>query len=327
MNVSELIQAVRDLYPIDVKRLDDAAIVRSANTHIRSLFRVQLEANESYHNCEIQVAKDQFKETRRNVFDVTLPSWASRIGNVGKRTNGAADVTLSPWAIDNSGADVRELSPKDPSRRGEAWEVWGNKAIRLTGFSEAIDLTVEVAKLPAKLLRATIDAESGAEDGLVLPEVLGLGVLETEPGAYINAQFRVTSLAADAAGATRNTLGDYRVGVDSFPYSEEYPDDRRTEIQLDSAWTDGLVVGDVVESVVELADEHTHLVTLTVLQDIFQSTNNKSGLRSIGDELRHEMGLFQVSIKPRTTQYPTIARLSRTLTGGAPRSTDRADNY
>lgn len=304
MNQSELLQDVRDLVPYDAATLPDDLILRFADRVIESCVRKQIEQNEGWHNAAINLYRDDFRQVHRTEWDHQLPRWVERIVDVTERTADGGARRLSPWEV-NSAESLRERVGRSRSNDIQSgWQFSGSKILRLRNFPAAIDIEVRVAKVPAGLIKGAIDYQHEETDHFYLPQSLTFGTEAKGKGAYIGAQFEVTSSTGEA-------FGDFRVGVASHPNRE--PDTsgtRRHDIQVAAPWSEELEVGAVFESIPEIGDSHARLVVYKVAQAIFQRHNNTKGLRSIADDLTEQWSLFVTTVTPRQNQEPTIVRRS-----------------
>ncbi|MCP3960852.1 MAG: hypothetical protein GY719_23655 [bacterium] len=299
MILSELLQSERDLIKQVAKDLPDAELCRLSDLVIASLVRRQIEVNQGYHNCEINIAKEEFNQTSGDEWDVQMPSWTMRIVDVKGRTPGGDPALQSPWESeqhDNRGSRLRRSVQGDFN---SGWQHIGD-LLRLRRTSGPEDLALRIAKRPARMFKATVDVRQDESVSFLLPVSLDIGSPEIERGAYIGSRIMCSQSAGES-------MGEYLICTASVPFSSGPGSDTRTRIYMANGNSADLEVGDVIESMVPI-DSANRLVVLMVARSVFERDGNTKGIRAIGDDLEREKELYMEFITPRQVQTPSFAR-------------------
>lgn len=320
MILSQFVAECQDLLDDPgAQRYPIATIIRNGDRSLRGLFRTMVQANKEYSNFTLCVQKEVAVELLDNVFQYRLPTWILHVVDVYVRDGtGTAETSFSPYRW-TGGANVRfgEKIPKYSSTEYPHWTWEGNHTLRLWNFTSAQELVLSVAVRPAKMLKGKLTTTPNAQNALWLPPAPSFGEVELEEGAYINAEFQVTTTAVTNAA----TYGDVRRCI----YSNAADTSTGSRLHLcvfDANWTATLAVDDQIESVLSIPDEHTRLLVLKTAQACFQKKNNSSGLKAIAMEMMEEERKFQAfATTPRDRQGPTY--LKRGLRPQPPYNPDR----
>lgn len=312
MLLTDLIQLVRDEVPQAQKNFDDNRITRLASLHVQSLCRKQYQADQGYHNCWVNIFAEDWRETHTSIYEVALPGWVERINDARELQAGDYVDQRSPWATVIPEAQLGELLPiYQTGEYGYGWEFAGTDIIRLIGYAEPKSITLRVVKLPAPLIKFTVDLQHDEHNKLYLAKTLTLGSEARERGSYINSRFNVVDgpTLADSENSDAYSLGDFHVGVDSHQ-NVDADDGRRHEVQLSSPFSagDGLKVGEVVETAPEIQGAHGRLLVLLIAADIHREQGNVKQMQMLATELNREWQMFTETITPRQTQGPFVAK-------------------
>lgn len=306
MNVTELLQRVRDYAPEVGGDLTDELVVRILDKTILSLTRLMVQRNEGYFNTEILVHASDFVNTQQDVWDYRHPTWITNIVECRRATfTGGGLKTMFP--AERGVLDFREdvLAVAEHTHRQGGWEWFNENTLRLRDTSQALDLVVRVAKKPAPLFKGVIATKHSILSKLYMPTTLALGVEELEQGRYLDTQVEITSSSGKALGQRRSVTADN-------PHAQSSGSTRLHELRLDRTLAEAPVVGDTIESIMEIDETHSELVVLKAAKALFQRRNNTKGLRSIRDDLAEQMGMFISTVTPRQVQEPGILRMGTT---------------
>lgn len=307
MNVSGFVSECSDLlddpkntlYPI-------ATLIRAGDRQLRGLFRTLTETNSEYSNFSMCIQK----EAATKVFDATweyrLPTWIVNVVGVYYRLNEAtSESTFSPykWTTLGTAAKGNKI-PKHAAVGLPHWSWQGNHTLRLEKFTTAQELVIEVAARPPKMVKGKIATANTSQSAFYMPPTPSFGELEIEEGAYINAEFQVTS----TSNVNATQYGDIRRCIYSNA-STIVSSTRYHELTMDAAWTATLAVDDVIESVLAIPDEHTRLLVLRVGMACAQKRNNTALMKAIMTEMPSEEQKFKdYATPPRDKGGPTFIK-------------------
>lgn len=315
MILTDLLQAIRDVVKQGQASAPDAELLRQADMVIASLARKQVESNQGYYNCELNLAESDFHQTASDEWDAQLPSWVLRVVDLKERTPGADPAVQSPWESGSEDRWTQRVRRSVQSNAYSGWEQVGD-LLRLRGASQGANLVLRAAKLPARMFKATLDVKQTEADGLVLPAAMTLGTHEIEGGRYIGSRI-MCSLSSTAS------MGSYMICTASETHKKTSGSTLATKLTLARPTPANLVVGDVIESMMPLDAVHARLVSLRTALTVFQRDGNRKGIAAIGDDLSNEMSEFQSFIQPRQNQTPSFAK--RTVGNEWPR--EEPDRY
>lgn len=314
MNLSQALLRVRDVLDDSStlpaqQKYADAQIVRHLDEQMRTIFRAQVQANKEYHNYTLHALDSQAYSIVQNVWEYRLPSWVTHVTRVFIRTNdGSLTGSFSPYAQPQGQSSVTLNNEITKSYFGDRprWTWEGNHTLRLWGFSTAQKLTVLCAKLPPRMFKGTIDAAHVSASKLYMPALLTLGEQDLEEGALINCDVQVISTTLPAStnfGVIKRCVYSTPLGTVSAA--------NRTELLFDSAFTPLLPIGDAIESIIPLPDQHTRYLILKVAVACLEKKNNMPAILALADELRKEATDFtDFASTPRDRQGPYFKRSS-----------------
>lgn len=311
MNTTLFLAECGDILDNDAQKLrfPDAMLIRTANRQLRGLFRTLVQSNKEYSNFLMGAFKENAVEVVDNVFEYRLPTWVTHVVRVWRRqSDPTAAITFSPY-LWTGGANVQpgqEIQKFVGNSFEEFWSWQGNNTLRLNKQTQALDLLIEVAVRPAPMFKGVISTAHASASKLYLPAALTYGEPDLEEGSFINSAVECTGTVA----ATSTNFGLVRRCIYSNA-STIFGGARLHELSFDGAFASALVLGDTVESIVPLPDEHCRLLVLKTAQAAFARKPNVDAMRIIAGEMADEMGKFMAyATTPRDKQGPSFIRQS-----------------
>lgn len=285
-------------------KYSDATLVAHADRHLQSLSRIQVQRDQGYGNTPIVLYAANARQVVNGVWLWTLPHWVANIVTLRELlTPPTSETNLTPymWSVSASIGPPIERKSK---RIDYGWKWDGNRTIQMWGMGSAPNLYLEVAKAPARLFKVTLDQDSpapgqqGVKQSVIMPQAWTRGVEDIMEGAYINAEVQVTTLADATAnvelyGVTRRCI---------YSKAGQLIDGtRRTTLFFEEDWEGGPSVGDTIQSVIPIADEHIRVLQLRVAWSCFEQLANLPAQKAIQPALVEETKNFIEHITPRDT--------------------------
>ena len=283
----------------------DNTIVFHATNHIQSLSRQQAQRDQGFHNFTLILKGTAAVQSLSNVWQWSLPPWVVSISEVRRAVGGipaTGTSTYSPYMWTAPKPQMGDPIPRYIKTGTAGWSFEGNRAFRVWGESQAPDVVMQVAKLPAPLVRAVLDIDAVSETNFRLPAALAVGVEDLAEGAFINAEFQAVSVGTLASNV--EVLGEQRRCIYSKAgqiISSSSDDLRRTEIYLENALPKSYAAGDTIETILPIADEHLRLAMLLVARSCYAQIGNVPAQTAIAEELKEQQLLFTNYITPRET--------------------------
>ena len=155
MKISEVVTLVRDLLDdASANHWSDVQVVRNMGLASNIMFRWHVQGDSSYHNFEIQILGTDAVQFGANAYVYTMPRFTHKVIRV-RETKPATDQTQ----VNFPSGSLRT------SKQG--WIFTRNKQLRMVGFSDPKDLTIDIGKIPARLSRGTVE-EAGSATTLIL---------------------------------------------------------------------------------------------------------------------------------------------------------------
>lgn len=319
MNVSQFVSRCRSaLDDARILKYTDNEIVLMADEQLRYLTRKLTQTAKDWSNFSFALKKADAREIFKGTWEWVVPTWVMRVSRVYHRqATATTETSFSPyrWSGNTNAQHASEIEKSDTSRRsGWTWE--GQRTMRLWNFPEALDLSLEVVKLPAPLFQVRIvDAFTGL-NGLYFPTAaavgggngLVLGEHYSEEGAYINAEIQ----CSDTVLATSTDYGETRRVIYSFGNVQS--GGRKTALYVDRDWPLLLAAGDTVESLLPIPVSYSRLLHLLVLRGLSVKKGNLDLQKSIGPELDIELRDFLENAglpKDSAGPYWKTSRVSR----------------
>jgi len=292
MRVSQLLTRLRDRIDESTANVySDAQLVRFINEAVDDLFRLQVQHDESWHNCEFDLT---FAANGRTLHtDVTLydiPRWVHKITGIR--------VTSTSSSGREANIPVRTLH----NRHGSFWAPHGFRRIMVAGGKAESDITVSCSKMPAPLNAGTLgtpatlvhstsqihfDHGSGTES---------VYEVALEADWYKNAIFEFTGVNSGshaieglvASGASSATVYD--------------TDDSYTSVTFEAALGVTPAAADTWEMVAEVQSVHVGFLTALAAHKVFIRKSNYEAASALAPDLEREKLRFVESITPRQDQ-------------------------
>lgn len=307
MIVSGFLDEMRDILDDANKaKFPDATVMRIGDRQLRDMFRTLVQGNKEFSNFTMSVNATAAAEVLDNVFEYRLPTWIMHVAKVSLRSaDPTTEATFSPYRWTGaSNAKIGTEIPKfvDNDRRPR-WTWEGNHTLRLHNYTSAQSLVLNVVVRPSPLVTFAIDRVHQSTSKLYLPAQLTLGTVDLEEGAFVNAEFKVTSTVSGSSAA----IGAVRRCVYSTPNSQSQGA-RLHELTFDAGFGAVLAQGDTVESLIPLPDEHTYFLVLKTAQAAFIRKPNITALQSISASLLRAERDFHAYATSRDRQGPSYLK-------------------
>lgn len=318
MNTTLFLSELRDLLDDanGVKYPDDM-LIRAANRQMRGLFRTMTEANKEYSNYTVGwPASGNATQVASTMWEFRMPSWITHVVDVYVASGFTVPENFFESYKWTNGQNVvmGQVIPKHTTNSQFPHWTWegNNNTIRLWNYTTCPDIVVRVTVRPAALFKGTIATAAASPSEVYLPPNLTYGTIEPETGSLLNGVIEVTrtqNVNSTNYGAVRRIV---------YSSSNTVVSGSRTNIlTLDKRYDTVLAVGDVVESIIPIPDEHTRLLVLKTAQAAFQRKANMEGLRAISAEMSEEFTKFvNYATPPRDSNGPTF--IKRNLRNRAP---------
>lgn len=150
MRVGQLLTRLRDrLDESSANTYTDAELVRYLDEGVLDMFRLQVQHDESYNNCEHNItasADSRALHTDWVVYDI--PTWVHKITSV--RLTSASNTPRE------NNIPVRTMH----NRVGSFWCFYGTRRIIVRGRQAGEDLTIECSKIPGPMNAGTVAADT-----------------------------------------------------------------------------------------------------------------------------------------------------------------------
>ena len=314
MNTSEFLLEVRDTLNDPFKRKwTDIELVRTGDRMVRTMARKLAEVTGSNLELWHNIADTEFREIYKTIWEAKLPDWTLKILRLFDRNVDATGTpNSSPYLVLNGGAAVTEQLA-ETIRMGSAdhQDQYGamlteHKTLRVYGPSSARAVTCRLAKRPARMIQATLDLAGLSATQFYLPLSMTLGTLETEVSAYRNTLFQF-GLVEGSHAAGVYMAGDTRACVQSDP-KVDVAGARRDLVTVDRALSGTPAVGDTVETLLEIPDEHCRRLILEVAYASAEKYSDRTLQRSLDADLATQREEFNKHVQPRQLQEPTFMR-------------------
>ena len=321
MNITQFVARVRS-YLDDSRSLkfSDSEIVYMADEQLRYLTRKLSQTSKDWHNFSLGLYKANARTIFNNTYEWTLPSWVKRVSRVYDRHNTAStETTLSPyrWSGNSNAQFTDEIGKSDSGRRsGWTWE--GQRTLRLWNFPQALDLSLEVVKMPAPLFKVIVADVFTDASGFYFPTTASVsggggivyGDLYVEEGSYINSEAQITGTKT----ATSTNLGEVRRII--YSNSNTIATGRKTACYVDNNWNATLEAQDTVESLLPIPEDHTYLLSLLVLRGLAIKKGNIDLQKSVANAIAPELQDFlENSGVPKDSAGPYFKTSRTTRTG------------
>jgi len=300
VKIKDVIQAVRDkVNDPDGKYWSDVEVCRWIDHHNRQLHRYRAQADRSYGRVLHQVLAsdtDRVRSVKEDVQRYHFPSWIYKIYGVRDMTGG----TNKRGSL----IDYRE-HPRDSNK---GWYVSTDGAIDLVGYNSAIDLELDVSKLPTSVHYGTVDSPSAnarnkirldsvPQDGASTPNTFPL---DWQVDAYVGMEIEVVS------GSTETTN---RRGTVAQVISQEHKYDAdlskwTVELTVFPQWPTPIQTGDQYELHVPLDESNYEFLSARVARSLFHKTRNMEGIASLEGIMVEGYDNFLAGLRPRQEQQP-----------------------
>lgn len=293
MRLKTVIQAVRDkVNDPDAKYWSDVDVTRWIDHHNRQMHRQRAQADRSYgrvlHLIEAS-DENRVRAVKDDVQRYHFPSWVYKVYGVRDMSNGSSKR--------GSLVDYRE-HPRDNNK---GWYISTDGAIDLVRYETAIDLELDVTKLPARVHYGTVDSPSAnARNKIRLDSAPGTFPVDWEVDAYVGMEIEVTD------GQTETTN---RRGTVAQIISQEHKYDNDlgkwvVECTVFPQWPTPVQVGDTYELHVPLDESNYEYISARVARSLFHKTRNLEGIQAMEGVMMEGYDTFTAGLRPRQEQQP-----------------------
>lgn len=299
MITSQLLRIVRNRIAdgpatVSKRTWSDRELMDSAHTILCSMFRDRADAQEGYHNCRTQLAASLATRRNANVWEYRLPSW---VHSVYKVRETKASTESDAQAAQSVREDLSDLIT------GDAWRWSGSSSIYWYS-SAAKDLTLDVAKRPARPLKGTCDL-AGTTTTINLVDDASVTDVEHEfeVDAYKGEQVVITARPSGVGslaiiGQARVVESSARVDTGGAVYRT------RLTFQTTDPFGAAIAIGHTYESVIPVEDPYTQFLVLRIIEECGNKTDNVAGLEAIKNQLRYEWAKWETHLRTRDRSGP-----------------------
>lgn len=287
MKLSSIITEIRDhVEDRTTNRWGDAQLTRTIHTQTMKLVRRMVDVDENYSNVRISLDKSVATAVKTDMQFYTLPPWTYKVVSVREGTT--------------SNTTQGRVVPKAQKLSNlQGWRMGAGTELVLSRYGNALDLDIEIAKVPARLTLGTLPDQTGmaanqlrmdtdsSSDAATYPH-------ETAPNSYAGAVVEVV----ETGEILRCTLSEHRQDYSGTPY---------TVLTFREDWMTAPVAGNTYEMhCAEINDTHMRYLTLLCAAALLQREGNNNQLQSIMLEISEEAGYFTRHIQRRDVQRPTL---------------------
>lgn len=303
MRLSELIEDVRDIASVHTaNRWVDKDLVRFLNKQHRSLARMTAHVNQKYHSHTIQVPATAGRLKHTGLFTYRLPPWVMKVAAVRRSTT-----------TPTTNARYPNIPRRDQNQVGGGWDHGPTGEFELES-SAAVDLELDVAKLPALLTKGTLPTPGAVASNQMRLDADNSVDAQNFPhedvkDSYAGALFEITGPASARKGQLLRCVGSLHGQGGST---------NETILTMEEAWASVPVAADTYEMHAEFGGEHCRLLTLLTARALFAQERNLNGIAAIGPEVAEQWSIFTESIAERDQAGPHLVVDSIGATRGVP---------
>lgn len=300
MRVSQLVLRLRDrLDETTANTYTDVELVRYLDESVMDLFRLQVQHDESYHNCEHDiVATVDGREVNNDIWLYDLPTWVHKI----------TSVRVQEAAGDNRGLNIPARTMHNIDGTFWAWN--GFNRIMVHGTRAGEDLTIECSKVPAPMNGGTLvtpdtlvfSTTSIHFDQTSATESLYESVFETD--MYKNSLVEFTGLDSGSHAITGSLV---RVESSSVSYDT---DAIFTTMNFDKAVSATPTALDSWEMHSEVPTSSSGYMIALAAHKAFIRKSNFEAIAALVPDLERERNRFIEAVTPRQDQVLPYAGMS-----------------
>lgn len=284
MRLSELVTETRIALDADSNaKWTTAKVVAAINGQQRSMIRKMVELDEAYFNHSFVLLKTAARAVRQSIWSFRIPSWVDKISSIRQSLGTGSAYARGP------------VIPRCTKWDDCGWRHSAVNEVQLVGFSAAVDIDLEVAKIPARMTQGILPAQAGITSSQMKldadPAPTSDYPHETVQGSYAGALFEITGPASVRVGQLLRCIGSAN-------------DPAGTIITMEEAWTSAPNSGDTYEMHAELPTQHTRLLVLLAARTLLAAERNIEGIGVLRDELNEQWRLFLDTIAYRDISQP-----------------------
>jgi len=268
----------------------EAQIAAQLNAQLVSMIRKMTETDQAYHAHVFTILATAARTIHTGKYAYRMPPWMMKLSEVRQYLGG-------------SGVNVGPIIPRTSKWGGQGWVHTAINEIALVGWSQAMDLECYVSKIPARMTKGTLGAQSPATSSQLLLDPDGAAgdatnfPHESVADAYAGAVFEITGPAGTRKGQMLRCIASTpNQGVGTNQHL----------LTMESAWTSQPQTGDTYEMHAEIPGEHSRLLVLLVARALLSQQRNLEGVRIYQAELQEQWQQFLDAIKERDLQQPAV---------------------
>ena len=267
----------------DAKQYNDAEIARALHQAQLHIFRIQVQEDRSYHNCEVQLAGSKARAIHTNVLRYPLPIWVARVSHVF-RSSAAAEYR-GAWLKPALGVDQA------------GWSLFAGGQLEVRGLPAAEDLTMYGTKEPPRLTSGMLPDQTGvASNEIRMPSAEAATMpYEDVYEKYLNTPLEIIGAAgADPevrSGQVRRVIG---IGRPTLEYGAVH-----VTMTVDADWDETPLEGDEVDMHFETPDAGSDLMILEAAGYIYRSRGAYDAHAQIFQTARNAEMNFREFCQPR----------------------------
>lgn len=287
MRLSELISETRVTISAKTTRTwSDADIVVALNAKQRALVRILTERDEKWFNHTFNLLKAAARTQHTTLWGWKIPPWILKVTSV-RQLFGGSTAARGP-----------RIPRADKLSNKPGWDFGAGNELRLVGYSGPIDLEIECAKLPARMIQGTLPSQSGMTTSQMKLESDATAAASAKPfpretalDFYAGSQFEITGPDSVRVGQLLRCVGNTT-------------DPAGRILTMEEAWTTPPVATDTYEMHMEAPPQHARLLVLLASRTLFAQERNTEGLAAIEPEVNEEWKLFLDSSVDRDLTEP-----------------------
>jgi hypothetical protein len=288
----------------------DATLTLVGHEQALALVKRMAEVDQRWHNAEFSILGTDARQIASDIWEYQLPPWVVTIAEMREQNQGGS-ATVSKGRL--------VLPIQSRYQYGQGYELQSFNSFRFYGSSTAPNLTLQVAKRPARPTKGSLPDQSSittsqlrldadnSSDATTYPH-------ETADNSYAGSIVEITGVSSSShavGGQIRRVLSSAHlqyVGANPF-----------TVLTLDKAWTvaPNVTAPDTYEMHWEIPDTHVRLHQLLTARAMWQRAGNKDEVAAHRDETQETWMSLVNDIRNRQIQAP--ARMVTYIGGTMPR--------
>jgi hypothetical protein len=284
MRFSEIIlETQTQLDSLSGRKFTEAQVGLAVNSQQRSCIRYLADKDEAYFNHTFTLLKAAARTPHANLWSWRLPLWVMKVSSVRQYLGGSTSTR---------GVMLHRLTKYDELMTS-GWRWTASNELVLVGYGQAIDLELEVAKIPARMTKGTLPSQAGLTTSQMKldADAGAVHVHESVLDSYAGGLFEITGPASTRLGQLLRCIGSGN-------------DPAGRILTMEEAWTSVPVVADTYEMHMELPTQHGRLLVLLATRQLLAQEKNLEGVNAIRDEIAEQWRQFTDTIGNRDLTQP-----------------------